>query len=122
MAKTLSSYGLIALIVLMSAMIRTESSDVGINRGVARTWCIANPLANPATLQKDLDNLCGGGVDCHSIQPGGACYEPNTVVEHVSVVYNLYYKSHQSQPSACNFGSNTITTVSDPSHGSCVFP
>ncbi|CAL9123021.1 unnamed protein product [Musa acuminata var. zebrina] len=113
MAKTLSSCGLIALIVLVSAMIRTESSDVGINRGVARTWCIANPLANPKALQNDLDNLCGGGIDCHSIQPGGACYEPNTLVDHVSVVYNLYYKSHQSRPAACN-GTGNMPTVSDP--------
>ncbi|CAL9771548.1 unnamed protein product [Musa acuminata subsp. burmannicoides] len=97
MAKTLSSCGLIALIVLMSAMIRT-----------------ANPLANPVALRKDLDSLCGGGVDCHSIQPDGACYEPNTLFEHISVVYNLYYKSFQSQPLACNFGSNSMTTVSDP--------
>ncbi|CAL9101623.1 unnamed protein product [Musa textilis] len=123
MARILSSLpGLIVLIVLMNSMIYTESNDVGVHRNVARTWCIANPVANPAALQKDLDNLCGGGVDCGSIQPGGACFEPNTVVDHVSVTYNLYYKSHQSQPSACSFGGNTITTVSDPSHGTCVFP
>ncbi|RWV84285.1 hypothetical protein GW17_00054009, partial [Ensete ventricosum] len=78
------------------------------------TWCIANPVASPAALQKDLDRLCGGGVDCHTIQPGGVCFQPNTVADHVSVAYNLYFKAHQSQPSACSFGSNTLLTVTDP--------
>ncbi|KAJ8480017.1 hypothetical protein OPV22_023744 [Ensete ventricosum] len=122
MAKVLSSCGLLALIVLMSSIIPTESRDVGVYRQVARTWCIANPLAKPAALQSDVDRLCGGDVDCSSIQSGGVCFAPNTVADHASVVYNLYYKSHQSQPSACSFGDNTLTTVSDPSHGSCIFP
>ncbi|RZS06898.1 hypothetical protein BHM03_00037629, partial [Ensete ventricosum] len=84
----------------------------------ARTWCIANPLAKPAALKSDVDRLCGGDVDCSSIQSGGVCFAPNTVADHASVVYNIYYKSHQSQPSACSFGDNTLSTVSDP----CKFP
>ncbi|CAL9101625.1 unnamed protein product [Musa textilis] len=110
MARSLSSCGLIALIVLMNSIINIESNDIGVDRNVARTWCIANPLANPTALQKDLDRLCAGGaVECPSILPGGACFQPNTLIDHVSVAYNLFYKAHQSQPSACSsFGDNTF--------------
>ncbi|KAG6502595.1 hypothetical protein ZIOFF_034880 [Zingiber officinale] len=87
---------------------------------MAKTWCIANPLASPAALQRDIDSLCNGIVDCSSIQPEGSCYNPNTVADHASVALNLNYKNHQSQQQFCT--GDGFITVSNPSHGSCVFP
>ncbi|KAG6505979.1 hypothetical protein ZIOFF_031293 [Zingiber officinale] len=78
----------------------------------AKTWCIANPLARPAALQRDIDSLCNGIVDCSSIQPGGSCYNPNTVADHASVALNLNYKNHQSQQQFCT--GDGFITVSNP--------
>ncbi|PKA62121.1 Glucan endo-1,3-beta-D-glucosidase [Apostasia shenzhenica] len=89
------------------------SMDIGMKRRVARTWCIANPTVNHDYLQKDMDVLCDV-VDCRSIKPGGSCYEPNDVVSHASVVFNLYYKFHASQSNTCNFGGDAMLTVIDP--------
>ncbi|KAL0918584.1 hypothetical protein M5K25_010600 [Dendrobium thyrsiflorum] len=79
----------------------------------AKRWCIAYPGANPTHLQIDMGYICAT-LDCRSIQPGGSCYEPNDVVSHASVVFNLYYKAHSSQPSTCYFGGDAMFFLSDP--------
>ncbi|KAH0461569.1 hypothetical protein IEQ34_009144 [Dendrobium chrysotoxum] len=79
----------------------------------AKRWCIAYPGANPGNLQRDINNICSS-IDCSSIKPGGSCYQPNDLVSHASVVFNLYYKAHSSQPSACNFGGDAMFSLADP--------
>ncbi|KAG6502596.1 hypothetical protein ZIOFF_034881 [Zingiber officinale] len=100
------------MIICSCYIIATESRYYGGYRIVAKTWCIANPLASPAALQRDIDSLCNGIVDCSSIQPGGSCYNPNTVADHASVALNLNYKNHQSQQQFCT--GDGFITVSNP--------
>ncbi|OAY75941.1 Glucan endo-1,3-beta-glucosidase, partial [Ananas comosus] len=72
-------------------------------------------------LQKDINTLCAV-VDCTPIRPGGSCYNPNTVADHASYVFNSYFRARQSAPSTCNFGGDALLVVNNPSSGSCIYP
>ncbi|KAK8642017.1 hypothetical protein V6N13_011380 [Hibiscus sabdariffa] len=83
------------------------------------SWCIANQGASPTALQVALDYACGyGGADCSAIQPGGSCYEPNTIQDHASFAFNDYYQKHPA-PTSCVFGGTAQLTNTDPSKGNC---
>jgi hypothetical protein len=56
-------------------------------------FCVAKPGAPDSALQKSLDWACGSGADRAPIQPGGACYQPNTVRAHASYAMSSYYKN-----------------------------
>lgn len=78
-------------------------------------WCIANPSASETTLQVALDYACGyGGADCTAVQPGGSCYNPNTLKDHASYAFNNYYQKLPS-PTSCVFGGAAQLTYTDPS-------
>ncbi|XP_072988780.1 major pollen allergen Ole e 10-like [Typha latifolia] len=115
------AYVVVALALIASSYVHAGRSNAGVDRNTPRTWCVANPFANERSLQKDIDTLCAGAVDCSSIRPGGACFEPDTVNNHASVVFNEYYRAHGSQRSACNFNGDALVALSDPSSGSCIY-
>ncbi|CAL5407400.1 unnamed protein product [Camellia sinensis] len=70
------------------------------NKQLSDTWCVANPSASNLLLQNNMDFFCTKpGVDCSVIKPGGPCFLPNTVRDHASVVFNLYYKTGALCPS-----------------------
>lgn len=79
------------------------------------SWCVASRSASQTTLQVALDYACGyGGTDCSPIQPGGSCYNPNTIRDHASYAFNVYYQKNPV-PNSCNFGATAVTTSTDPS-------
>ncbi|XWS19790.1 hypothetical protein CRYUN_Cryun31cG0046600 [Craigia yunnanensis] len=83
------------------------------------TWCVANQGASPTAIQVAIDYACGyGGADCSAIQPGGSCYEPNTIHDHASYAFNDYYQKHPA-PTSCVFGGTAQLTNTDPSTGNC---
>ncbi|KAK9292332.1 hypothetical protein L1049_020298 [Liquidambar formosana] len=87
-----------------------------------RTWCVANPRADVPTLQGAIDYCCSQpGVNCGPIQPGGSCFQPNTLIDHANYAINLFYKAHGGGRQWCPSNSGFII-FSDPSHDSCVFP
>lgn len=86
------------------------------------SWCIASPSASQRSLQVALDYACGyGGTDCSAIQPGGSCYNPNSVHDHASFAFNKYYQKNPV-PNSCNFGGNAVLTNTNPSVGTCQYP
>uniref|UniRef100_A0A1D1XJK8 glucan endo-1,3-beta-D-glucosidase n=1 Tax=Anthurium amnicola TaxID=1678845 RepID=A0A1D1XJK8_9ARAE len=90
-----------------------------------RTYCVAAPAGevDGRALQAALDWACGPGrADCSGIQPGEACYEPNTVRSHASYAFDSYYQRLDRAPGSCYFQGAAMVTTTDPSHGSCIFP
>ncbi|KAJ8532226.1 hypothetical protein K7X08_012149 [Anisodus acutangulus] len=98
------------------------TNSPGSSSGSSSSWCVASQAASQTTLQVALDYACGyGGADCSAIQPGGSCYNPNTLRDHASFAFNSYYQKNPI-PNSCNFVGAAVTTNTDPSSGSCQFP
>ncbi|CAI0448175.1 unnamed protein product, partial [Linum tenue] len=91
-------------------------SDCYLKDGQARLfWCVPRAGVAVAQLQANLDYACGQpDVDCGPIQPGGTCYEPNTVASHAAFAMNLYYQVH-GKKSDCDFSGTGTFTNTDPS-------
>ncbi|XP_062014676.1 glucan endo-1,3-beta-D-glucosidase-like [Rosa rugosa] len=70
-----------------------------------KTWCVA----------------CNQLKDCKVIQEGGSCYNPNSLINHASVVMNLYYKAVGQNSWSCDFRGSALITQTDPSYGSCKY-
>ncbi|KAL6647066.1 hypothetical protein ACP70R_014503 [Stipagrostis hirtigluma subsp. patula] len=86
------------------------------------TWCVARPGASQEDLQNALDWACGvGGADCSQLQPGGRCYQPDTLLSHASYAFNIFYQQNGNSDIACNFGGAGAIVKRDPSFGSCKF-
>lgn len=85
--------------------------------GTARAsrWCIAKPAVPADVIQAALDYACGYGADCSSIQPGGACYRPDTVLSHASYAFNSYWQATKAAGGTCDFGGIAILITKDPS-------
>ncbi|GAA0161533.1 glucosidase [Lithospermum erythrorhizon] len=76
------------------------------------TWCVPKPEATDAQLQQNLDMVCGSGIDCKPLQPGGACELPNTIRDRASWAMNSFYKS---KGFVCDFAGTGLVTTVDPS-------
>ncbi|KAF3331338.1 glucan endo-1,3-beta-glucosidase 13 [Carex littledalei] len=98
------------------------SGDAASN-GTGETWCVADPSAGKEKLQMALDFACGeGGADCTLIQPGAACYEPNTIEAHASYAFNSYYQKNSRESWTCNFGGTAYVVSQTPKIGKCTLP
>ncbi|KAK4835671.1 hypothetical protein QYF36_012835 [Acer negundo] len=88
----------------------------------ATGWCVPKTGVSDAQLQAGLDYACSQGIDCSSIQPGGACFEPNNVASHAAFAMNLYYQKSQKNPWNCDFSQTATLTSQNPSYNGCVYP
>lgn len=80
------------------------------------TWCVANAMAGKEKLQKALDFACGEGeADCKAIQPGAACYDPNTIEAHATYAFNSYYQKKGRGFWTCDFGGAAYVVSQAPS-------
>lgn len=67
-------------------------------------------------LQSNLDYACGmAGIDCSPIQPGGPCFEPNTVASHAAYAMNILYQTAGRNPWNCDFSQTASLTSTNPS-------
>ncbi|XP_059663338.1 glucan endo-1,3-beta-glucosidase 4 [Cornus florida] len=100
----------------------SSSSSSSSTSSTGSSWCVASQSAPQIALQVALDYACGyGGADCSAIQPGGSCYNPNTLRDHASSAFNSYYQNNPV-PNSCNFGGTAIITNTDPSYETCQYP
>ena len=82
------------------------------------TWCVPKSVVSNAQLQANLDYACGQGIDCRPVQPGGACFEPNTVASHAAYAMNLFYQNSARNPWNCDFSQTATLTSKNPSKSS----
>ncbi|KAI3512352.1 hypothetical protein L1887_19667 [Cichorium endivia] len=81
-----------------------------------KTWCVAQTQASEQKLQQVLDFVCGQ-LNCKEIQPGGFCFNPDTVRNHASYAIDLNFQIN----GVCDF-SYATHSITDPSYGECVYP
>ncbi|KAL0321961.1 UNVERIFIED_CONTAM: Glucan endo-1,3-beta-glucosidase [Sesamum calycinum] len=86
-----------------------------------KKWCVPKADASDAALQANLDYACGQGIDCKPIQPGGACFTPETVRSHASFAMNSYYQAKGRNDFNCDFSGTGVITSTDPSTGGCTY-
>ncbi|XP_051136238.1 glucan endo-1,3-beta-glucosidase 13-like [Andrographis paniculata] len=87
-----------------------------------QSWCVARADAGKEKLQAGLDYACGeGGANCHQIQPGSTCYDPNTVEAHASYAFNSYYQKKGRAIGTCYFGGAAYIVTEQPKYGKCEF-
>ncbi|KAL7598820.1 hypothetical protein Lser_V15G23729 [Lactuca serriola] len=79
-----------------------------------KTWCVAQSQATEPKLQQVLDYLCGQ-LDCKEIQPGGSCFNPNTVRNHASYAIDLNFQIN----GVCDI-SYATPAVTDPFQDMCL--
>ncbi|XP_073284069.1 major pollen allergen Ole e 10-like [Primulina huaijiensis] len=104
------------LLLSVSALFQMRSS-----RGQEMHWCVAKPSSEQVALNDNIQYACNNLADCRVIQPGGACYLPNNLINHASVVMNLYFQSRGRQNWNCEFGGTGLRVITDPSYGSCSY-
>lgn len=78
--------------------------------------------ASEAQLQASLDYACGQGIDCGPVQPGGACFIPDTLASHAAYAINLYYQASAKNPWNCDFSETATLTSKNPSKISILTP
>ncbi|WRX34368.1 Glycoside hydrolase family 17 - like 10 [Theobroma cacao] len=84
-----------------------------------KSYCVPQKEATYAQLQSNLDYACGQGIDCTPIQPGGLCYEPNTIQSHAAFAMNSYYRTKGQSYLSCDFAGTGQITAVDPSYINC---
>ncbi|CAK7349288.1 unnamed protein product [Dovyalis caffra] len=89
---------------------------------VKATWCVPKSGISDAQLQANLDYACGRGIDCGPIQPGGACFEPNTLASHAAYAMNLFYQTSDRNPLNCDFSQSATLSSKNPSYDACTYP
>lgn len=82
------------------------------------SWCIPKAGVSDAQLQANIDYACSQGLDCRPIQPGGVCFEPNTLQSHAAFVMNLYYQTFGRNQWNCDFSQTATLTSQNPSKSS----
>ncbi|MBA0768142.1 hypothetical protein Gotri_016969, partial [Gossypium trilobum] len=75
-----------------------------------KQWCLPKTGADDNALQRNIDYVCGLGLDCGPIQQHGACFLPNTVRAHAAFAMNLYYQSTGNNDSDCGFDQTGAIT------------
>ncbi|KAJ8497910.1 hypothetical protein OPV22_008462 [Ensete ventricosum] len=85
-----------------------------------KTWCVAKPSSDEATLFANLNYACSL-VDCSVLQRRHACFDPNTLISHASIAMNLYYQAMGRHGWDCYFDNSALVVTTDPSFGSCVY-
>ncbi|WOL02236.1 major pollen allergen Ole e 10 [Canna indica] len=85
-----------------------------------RTWCVAKPSLDEATLLSNINYACSQ-VDCGVLQRGCPCFFPDTLISHASIAMNLYYQSRGRNPWNCFFKNSALVVTTDPSFGGCTY-
>ncbi|KAL5564209.1 hypothetical protein UlMin_027373 [Ulmus minor] len=80
-----------------------------------KTWCIAKPSSDQATLLANINYACSQ-VDCKILQKGCPCSSPESLINRASIAMNIYYQAHGRNHWNCDFKCSGLVVVTDPSN------
>lgn len=80
-----------------------------------KRWCLPKTGADVEALQRNIDYVCGMGVDCGPIEDSGECFLPNTVRAHAAFAMNAYYQAMGRNDYDCDFQQTGAISSLDPS-------
>ena len=103
------------LIVFRSQSPSTTTPGTPAPKPTSSQWCLPKAGVPDSELQSNLDYACSQSIDCSPINPGGACFEPNTLASHAAYAMNLYYQTFGKNPWNCDFAQTATLTSSNPS-------
>ncbi|KAF2299312.1 hypothetical protein GH714_031462 [Hevea brasiliensis] len=86
-----------------------------------KRWCLPKTGADIEALQRNIDYVCGMGMDCGPIVDGGECFLPNTVRAHAAFAMNAYYQAMGRNDYDCDFQQTGAISSLDPSYGNCKY-
>ncbi|XP_054803912.1 glucan endo-1,3-beta-glucosidase-like [Prosopis cineraria] len=84
-------------------------------------WCVAKTNMSDEALQRNIDYVCGKGIDCGPIKKGGPCFKPDIVRSHALYAMNAYYRAFGRHDSDCDFSGTGVLTTTDPSYKTCSY-
>ncbi|XP_074274283.1 major pollen allergen Ole e 10-like [Silene latifolia] len=124
MANFNLSFVLLSFFVLLLVSFNSGTSMAQVVPAGTKSWCVAKPSASEAELKNNINYVCNqlGYYQCNMIQEGGPCFSPNTLINHASIVMNIYFQKNGRTASTCSFTSSGLMVLSDPSYGSCSYP
>lgn len=79
---------------------------------------MAKPSTEDAPLKSNMAYACEHikpASYCNAINPGGPCYNPNTLLHHASFSMNAYYQEAGRNHWNCDFYNTGLITITDPS-------
>ncbi|KAM3735417.1 hypothetical protein ACB098_10G086700 [Castanea mollissima] len=112
--------GLIALTDPSYVDCTYSGGDIVLDLSTSEKWCVAKPMTSDDMLQANIDFACNH-VDCGLIRYGGGCYYPNTLINHASVIMNLYYQANGRKDMSCYFKNTGCIVMKDPSYDECKY-
>ncbi|KAK1378578.1 Major pollen allergen Ole e 10 [Heracleum sosnowskyi] len=77
------------------------------------SWCILKPGSSVEQAVQNENFVCNY-LNCDIIREGGACFLPEDVYSHASVLMNLYYQNQGGNAWNCDFSGSGLITISDP--------
>lgn len=81
-----------------------------------KVWCVVTEGANSSAVGSALSYACSqGNKTCDPIQPGGKCFEPNSLVRHASFAFSSYWAQFKKVGGSCYFDGLATQTTQDPS-------
>ncbi|XP_020268859.1 glucan endo-1,3-beta-D-glucosidase-like [Asparagus officinalis] len=120
MARGASAFPSLSLI--SAALILLTFTSGGTLRSVQaqKTWCVAKPSSEEATLVANINYACSQ-VDCSISYQGFPCFYPDTLISHASIAMNLYYQANGRHYWNCDFKNSALIVTTNPSFGICVY-
>ncbi|CAK9139250.1 unnamed protein product [Ilex paraguariensis] len=115
MAKSLLSFSILYLFLLILFLNSGEVLRCANGQAPGQgSWCVPKPSTSDQALMDNINFACGI-VNCSTIQEGGPCFNPSTLINHASVAMNIYYQQEGRHFWNCDFTESGLIVVTDPS-------
>ncbi|KAK9937722.1 hypothetical protein M0R45_014494 [Rubus argutus] len=109
-----------AALTLLLLLFLSFTSETLVMINGQKTWCVAKPSTDQATLLANLDFACSH-VDCQILKGGCPCSSPDNLMNHASIAMNLYYQAKGRNQWNCDFRCSGLIVMTNPSYGDCIY-